>query len=130
MQNIILDIVFTNIYETLEFALKDCEIAFKREIIKSCQLRIYLGKEEDELSQEDKIPIELGQTGKMFSKVLFILSGSVHIMNKTCMYEYGILHKGCVIGDISLLMNEANSFSYFFNQKQNKPLILLQIPSL
>jgi len=46
------------------------------------------------------------------------------------MYEYGILEEGCVIGDISLLMNEANSFSYFYNQKQLKPLIMLQIPSI
>ena len=48
MQNIILDIVFSNIYEVLEFTFKDCEVAFKREIIKNCKLRIYLGKEDED----------------------------------------------------------------------------------
>jgi len=61
MQNIILDILFTNMYQIFEFSFKDCEIAFKREIIKSCKLRIYLGKEEGKISaREDKMPIELG----------------------------------------------------------------------
>jgi len=48
-------------YQIFEFSFKDCEIAFKREIIKSCELRIYLGKEEGKISaREDKMPIELG----------------------------------------------------------------------
>jgi len=48
-------------------------------------------------------------------------------MNKNGVFEFGILQEGSIFGDISLLLNIPNSFSYFFNKNNSKPLLLLKI---
>ena len=50
-------------------------------------------------------------------------------MNQQGFYEYGLLEKGSYFGDISVLLNEPNQFSYTFNLKQAKNLLLLSIPA-
>ena len=45
------------------------------------------------------------------------------------MYEYGILSKGSYFGDISILLNHPNTYSYTFNDLQAIPLELLTISS-
>lgn len=51
-----------------------------------------------------------------------ILSGSIYIMDSTGMYGYGILRSGSYFGDISILLNKVNQYSYFYNPFQEKPL--------
>ena len=48
-------------------------------------------------------------------------------MNKDGQYEYGVLNEGSYFGDISLLLNEVNEFSYFYNPYSEKALNLLKI---
>lgn len=48
-------------------------------------------------------------------------------MNKDGQYEYGVLNEGSYFGDISLLLNEANEFSYYYNPYSEKAINLLQI---
>ena len=57
----------------------------------------------------------------MSEKVYFIISGQIHIMNKEGLYEYGILQDGSYFGDISLLLNEENDYSFqYFSSMRNK----------
>ena len=55
----------------------------------------------------------------MSKKVCFIISGTVHIMDKNTKYEYGVLNEGSYFGDISLLLNEPNQFCYVFNERDD-----------
>ena len=60
--------------------------------------------------------------GKVSKNVYFIIDGSVTIMNKQGVYDYSSLEEGSYFGDISLLLNEPNKFSYFWNEFLEKPL--------
>ena len=42
-----------------------------------------------------------GETPK---NVYFITSGSIHLMDKNGLYEYGLLREGSSFGDVSLLL--------------------------
>ena len=53
--------------------------------------------------------------GEMSNKVYFLISGLVHIMDKNGLYEYGIIHEGSYFGEISLLLDEPNEYSYCYN---------------
>jgi hypothetical protein len=63
----------------------------------------------------------------MSQKVFFIVQGQVEVMNKSCQFKFCTLEEGSVFGDISLLLNIPNYFSYFFNPLKSKTLILLEI---
>ena len=77
-----------------------------------------------------KHPTCLIEAGKMSKRVYFILSGTVHIMNKEGLYEYGTLSEGSYFGDISILTRQPNNYSYFFNSKGEKHLFLLSLDNL
>ena len=49
------------------------------------------------------------------SHICLIVSSSVHIMDQSGMYDYGILKAGSYFGDISILLNKPNKYSYFYN---------------
>lgn len=66
----------------------------------------------------------------MSEHVYFIISGTVHIMDRRGIYHYGTLNDGAYFGEISLLLNQPNNYSYFFNEREDKNLFLLQIDSL
>ena len=51
-------------------------------------------------------------------------------MDKDCLFEYGTLSEGSIFGDISLLTNEPNNYSYFFNTINDKHLFVLTLDSL
>ena len=51
----------------------------------------------------------------MSNKVYFLISGIIHIMDKNGLYEYGIIHEGSYFGEISLLLDEPNEYSYCYN---------------
>ena len=50
-------------------------------------------------------------------------------MNKDGLYDYGMLSEGSYFGDISLLLNQPEEFSYFYNPYQEKPIMMLAINS-
>ena len=55
------------------------------------------------------------QGGKMSRNIYFILSGTILVLDKDCVHEYGRLHDGSYFGEISTLLDEPNSFSYGYN---------------
>lgn len=63
----------------------------------------------------------------MSDKVYFLISGLVHIMDKNGLYEYGIIHEGSYFGDISLLLDEPNEYSYCYNPFQDRPIQFLEL---
>lgn len=66
----------------------------------------------------------------MSDKVYLIISGTVHIMDKSGMLKYGELSDGSCFGDISLVLSQPNEFSYVFNERDDKNLFMLEIDSL
>jgi hypothetical protein len=50
-------------------------------------------------------------------------------MNKHGLYEYGILSEGSYFGDISLLLEQEEEFSYFYNPYHEKPILMLSLSS-
>lgn len=57
------------------------------------------------------------------SKNLYlILSGTVHIMDQAGLYNYGIIQTGSYFGDVSILTQRPNKYSYMYDPHQQKPL--------
>jgi len=51
-------------------------------------------------------------------------------MDKFGMIEYGMLSDGSYFGDISIILDEPNEYSYYFNPyTEEKPLQMLSIES-
>ena len=50
-------------------------------------------------------------------------------MNKEGLYEYGILPDGSYFGDISILFDEPNEYSYFYNPSAEIPIQMLSVDS-
>lgn len=48
-------------------------------------------------------------------------------MSKDGLLDYGSLQEGSYFGDISILLNEPNQFSYYYNPFNTRPTLLLQI---
>jgi signal-transduction protein with cAMP-binding, CBS, and nucleotidyltransferase domain len=67
-----------------------------------------------------------GETPK---NVYFITSGAIHLMDNNGLYDYGILREGCCFGDVSLLLEEPEEFSYFYDPYHSKPILMLEVPS-
>lgn len=65
--------------------------------------------------------------GTLSTKVRFILSGQIHVMDKYGMYDYGVVSEGSYFGDISVLMQEPAEFSYMYNPFSGKPLMMLTL---
>ena len=59
--------------------------------------------------------------------VSFIIKGKVHIMDKTGLYEFGVLETGSYFGDISTITGMPNAYSYLYNPYGKKSLNLLSI---
>lgn len=66
----------------------------------------------------------------MSTKVYFILSGTVHICDTELKMTYGKLEKGAIFGDISLMMQQPNKYSYVFSQNQDDNLFMVSVDSL
>lgn len=65
----------------------------------------------------------------MSKNVHFIISGKVHIMDKDGLYLYGSIGEGAMFGEISLLRDEPEEFSYYYDKFQTKPIQLLTMPA-
>lgn len=48
-------------------------------------------------------------------------------MNKEGLYEYGILSDGSYFGEISVLFDQPNEYSYFYNPNADKPIQMLTV---
>lgn len=48
-------------------------------------------------------------------------------MDKHGLYDYGLLQKGSYFGDISLMQDMPNTFSYMFNPHGNHSLVLFSV---
>lgn len=127
LQRELLDIVFQNFYQQFRTIFADFEgidPTFKRDIFKNCDFSYYQNSfEDDEEFIEEEWPYRpliprIIKAGEYSSKVFFILSGQIHIMSKDGFCDYGILYEGSYFGDISVLLNQPNQFSYFYNPFQ------------
>jgi hypothetical protein len=58
----------------------------------------------------------------MSKEVNLIIKGRVYIMNKECQYDYGTLEEGSFFGEISILLDIPNNFSYVSNDFDPTPL--------
>ena len=135
LQRECLDRIFKNFYEKLQYPFENCDDGFKREVISKCQIRYFQNEslntlEKDKVYEEwpmrQNLP-ELIKAGQKSKKIFFILQGQIHIMNKSGMFDYGILEDGSYFGDISTLLDEPNEYSYLGNPFAQKPLQLLTI---
>jgi len=89
------------------------------------------GEEEEEeeylpFFKDIEIPV-VEQSGRTSRTVNFIISGQIHIMNKDGLFDYGIIGEGGYFGDISVLLDEPENFSYFFNPYSGKPTLMLSL---
>lgn len=50
-------------------------------------------------------------------------------MSKDGNFNYGVLQEGSYFGDISILLEEPNQYSYYYDPYQTRPVHLLQISS-
>lgn len=66
-------------------------------------------------------------SGEKSKKVYFLISGMIHIMDKQGLYEYGIIHEGGYFGDISVILNEPNEYSYCYNNYSDRSIQFLEI---
>lgn len=55
------------------------------------------------------------------------MSGLIHIMDKLGLYEYGLIHEGSYFGEISVLFDEPNEYSYCFDPYADKSVQFLSI---
>ena len=77
----------------------------------------------------DTSPTMLIKANTVSNNVFFILSGQIHIMSKDGQYKYCTLSEGSYFGEISLLLDEPNEYSYYFNPN-DKSVNLLAINGL
>lgn len=103
---------------------------FKRKIFSKSKLQVHFGTHEEDKQNIDCQAVDIIQAETMSTMVHFILQGTVYITDKTKKFVYGKLEKGSCFGDISLLTNEPNKFSYIFNEIDDQNLYLLSIDSL
>ena len=76
-----------------------------------------------------EVPV-LEHANKMSKHIHFILQGSVHVMNSNGLYDYGMIQEGGYFGDISAMLGVPEEFSYLYNQNSEKPLLILEIPTV
>ena len=65
--------------------------------------------------------------GEKSKCIYFIISGEVHIMNKSGILKYGTLSEGSYFGDLSVMSNEPNEFAYYIDPYANKANEFLKI---
>ena len=131
----IFDYIFEEYYDLFAFTFEDCDLEFKRELLANCNFRHYQHQENDENDDKDDAALNyqmeespiIEHANQMSKRVHFIISGQIYLMNREGMYEYGIIHEGSYFGDLSLLLNYQNEFSYHYNPFSGKPVQMLSI---
>lgn len=71
----------------------------------------------------------MNQAYKFSTHVHFIQSGKVYICDPMGLYQYGVMRKGSYFGDISIMLDRPNVFSYMYNPftTESIPLMTYQI---
>lgn len=87
--------------------------------MKNCEVRQYqLVDEQDNqhlpFIKDIELPV-IEENGTISKFVHFINKGQIFIMDKNGLYEYGNLKAGSYFGDISILLDQPEEFSYFYN---------------
>ena len=106
---------------------------FKREVFAKCRFSYCQNHyEEDEDHVSDAWPNqpylpEVEKANHASSKVHFILAGQIHIMSKDGTFHYGTLLEGSYFGDISILLDQPNQFSYYYDPFNARPVLMLSI---
>lgn len=67
------------------------------------------------------------QGGLKSTNVYFILSGTILILDRDCVHEYGRLNQGSYFGEISPIFDEPNGFSYGYNPFDKRSVQCLMI---
>lgn len=71
---------------------------------------------------------QIERAGEYTRSMYFIINSNVHIMDKEGMYDYGVIGKGGYFGDISILLEKPNAFSYMYDPDEtHEPLMLYKI---
>ena len=68
------------------------------------------------------LPDIITKAGTLSKEIHLIIKGTVNIMNKECVYNYGTIQDGSYFGEISILLKEPNGFSYVSNNYDPTPL--------
>lgn len=76
---------------------------------------------------EREIMPQIITSGTKSQKVYFLMSGLIHIMDKHGLYEYGLIHEGSYFGDISVIFDEPNEYSYCYNPYAGRSVQFLSI---
>lgn len=130
----VLDQIFNDYYKIFEFVFEDCDNEFKREIILNSEFLFYQNENKDDKEEQEtnndlnsnELPV-IEQADEKSKHVYFLISGQIHIMNKEGLYEYGILPDGSYFGEISVLFDQPNEYSYFYNPNADKPIQMLTV---
>ena len=139
LQNLVFDSVFKNFKTQFQMIFEDIDPGFQRALFKECNFRFFgpvndgddeFEEEESQLSflKDQDLPV-LESAGHLSQSFNLIISGQIHIMNKSGMYDYGVIQEGSYFGDISILLNEPSDYSYMYNPYSNKPILMLSITS-
>ena len=121
LQRMILDHMFQPFYKIFEITFKDCETNFRRKIIMKSKLDFSYSSENivrmtaSKIWPQQEVMPQIIKFGEKSDRVYFLMSGLIHIMDKNGLYEYGIIHEGSYFGDISVIFDEPNEYSYCFN---------------
>ena len=139
IQNKVMDEIFGKFYVIFAELFEGTELKFQRELLACSKLNYYsLNNPKDDLNLPtiiDTLLPSIEHAEKMSSCVHFIIRGQVHIMDKNCLYHYGLLEVGSYFGDISVLQGTPNQFSFCYNVDEkeseliDKSLYLLSVPA-
>lgn len=134
-----MDEIFDKFYVIFAELFEGTELKFQRELLACSKLNYYsLNNPKDDLNLPtiiDTLLPSIEHAEKMSSCVHFIIRGQVHIMDKNCLYHYGLLEAGSYFGDISVLQGTPNQFSFCYNVDEkeseliDKSLYLLSVPA-
>lgn len=139
LKKLILDAIFELKYQLFQDVFEDCSEDFRREMVLNFKFRFHNENHPDQdqelesynanifNSYEVDLPI-IKSPYEISGHVYFIVAGQVHLMDSIGMYDYGILKKGSYFGDISILLDKPNEFSYWYDPNiKEKPLLMFRI---
>ena len=115
---------------------EDCQDDFKYEIFYNFEFRYYPAMhpkcETSNIYNRDVVDLPMIEKAGEYTKFMyFIINSNVHVMDKAGMYDYGVIGKGSYFGDISILLQQPNAFSYMYenDEEETDMLMLYRLPA-
>lgn len=111
----------------------ECQREFKFEVFCNFQFKFYPLEHPQQKSANifDKDLVEFPQitkAGDYVTHLYFVINSKVHVMDKEGMYDYAIITKGGYFGDISIMLDCPNAFSYMYDpDEEAEPPMLYMI---